>query len=170
MISRDYCKTMTAYNRWLNERLYPLCASLSDEERKRDRGAFFKSIHGTLDHIWWADAAWLGRFMQRQFPRAKLGELNFPEFAALMKARVEMDLLITDWAAQVDERWLGEPYTWTSGIDGKARTMPSWICVVQMFNHQTHHRGQLTTLLAQMGLDFGATDLPLLPGLITEQA
>ena len=62
MISPVHARTMAAYNAWMNERLYELCASLPDAERKRDRGAFFKSVHGTLNHLLYGDRAWMSRF------------------------------------------------------------------------------------------------------------
>ena len=65
MIAPAYCQLMARYNRWMNERLYALCAGLDDDERKRDRGAFFGSIHGTLNHLLWGDRMWLGRFTRR---------------------------------------------------------------------------------------------------------
>ncbi len=61
MISLIYARTMGAYNRWMNERLYEACAGLADAERKRDRGAFFKSVHGTLNHLLYGDRAWMSR-------------------------------------------------------------------------------------------------------------
>lgn len=60
-------------------------------------------------------------------------------------------------------QWLAEPITYTSKIDGKTRTVQKWILVTHMFNHQTHHRGQVTTLLSQMGFDVGSTDIPFMP-------
>jgi uncharacterized damage-inducible protein DinB len=113
----------------MNERLYELCAGLPDTERQRDRGAFFKSVHSTLNHLLYGDRAWMSRFTGRD-----LG-----------------------WREPADE------LTYTR-IDGRTRTLPAWLLVAHMFNHQTHHRGQLTTLLSQLGVDPGATDLPWLPG------
>jgi uncharacterized damage-inducible protein DinB len=66
------------------------------------------------------------------------------------------------WSASLSPAWLGEPLTYTSKIDGKTRTVPRWVLVTHMFNHQTHHRGQITTLLSQMGLDIGSTDIPFM--------
>ena len=59
---------------------------------------------------------------------------------------------------------MAAPFTYTSNVDGATRTLPSWILVAHLFNHQTHHRGQLTALLSQLGLDPGPTDLPFMPG------
>ena len=76
-----------------------------------------------------------------------------------------MDQDILDWTAGLTEAWLAQPLSWTSGVDGQTRTRPGWLLACHLFNHQTHHRGQLTTLLSQMGHDVGATDLPWMEGL-----
>ena len=67
MPPKTYFTTMARYNRWMNGRVYACCAELSDEERKKDRGAFFESIHGTLNHIILGDLIWIGRFTGKAF-------------------------------------------------------------------------------------------------------
>ena len=158
MISTAHARTMAAYNRWMNERLYELCAGLSDNERKRDRGAFFKSVHGTLNHLLYGDRSWMSRFTGRDLGWKGPADELYADFGELRSARAELDRLIEAWAARLD-------FTYTSRIDGRTRTLPAWLLVTHMFNHQTHHRGQLTTLLSQLGIDPGVTDLPWLPGL-----
>ena len=165
MISVAHARTMGAYNRWMNERLYETCAGLSDNERKRDRGAFFKSIHGTLNHLLYGDRAWMSRFLGRDLGWNGPADELYAGFEDLRRARAELDRLIEEWAARLEERWLAQDFTYTSRIDGRTRTFPAWLLVTHMFNHQTHHRGQLTTLLSQLGVDPGVTDLPWLPGL-----
>jgi len=59
--------------------------------------------------------------------------------------------------------WLAEKPTYESKVDGIVRTVPRWILVTHMFNHETHHRGQATTLLSQMGFDISTTDIPFMP-------
>jgi uncharacterized damage-inducible protein DinB len=132
----EWARTLAAYNRWMNERLYALCADLPDPERKRDRGAFFRSIHGTLNHLLLADRIWLGRFTGVPFEVASLGPADF-------------------------ERAL----RYTSVVNPAPRSVPFWAALTHFFNHQAHHRGQLTTLLMQAGVDPGVTDLIWLPEL-----
>ncbi|MBI3574063.1 MAG: damage-inducible protein DinB [Gammaproteobacteria bacterium] len=163
MFTGTYPQLMAEYNRWMNQRLYAVCAGLSDEERKRDRGAFFKSVHGTLDHILWGDRAWLARFNGKTYDTGPVGQLLCEDFPKLRAARAEMDDEIHAWARDVTPEWLAAPMTWTSKLYGFTQTQPRWVLVTQMFNHQTHHRGQVTTLLKQMGIDPGVTDIPLLP-------
>jgi uncharacterized damage-inducible protein DinB len=165
MITPSYCRAMAAYNRWMNARLYALCAELSDAERKRDRGAFFRSIHGTLNHLLYGDRSWMSRFLGRDLGWKGPADELYADYGELHAARQALDNMIIDWAAALSERWLRADVTYTSKIDGRVRTFPAWLLVTHMFNHQTHHRGQLTTLLSQLGLDPGVTDLPWLPEL-----
>jgi len=164
MYSGNHYQLMAEYNRWMNERLYAICADISDVDRRRDRGAFFRSVHGTLNHLYHGDQAWIGRFTNRPFV-ATIGHEFFATFEELRMAHKKLDDEIVAWAQTLSEDWLQSPSTYTSSVDGKTRTLPTWVLVVHMFNHQTHHRGQLTTLLKQLGVDPGITDIPWLPAL-----
>lgn len=155
----NYYTVMANYNEWMNQKLYALCADLPDTERKLDRGAFFKSIHGTLNHILIGDLIWLGRFTEQPFA-GKVSDELYSDFSELRAEREKLDRTIVTWTQNLTPDWLEQTLTYTSGIDRKTRTLPRWLLVTHMFNHQTHHRGQLTTLLSQMGLDPGVTDIP----------
>lgn len=159
----NYYLTMARYNQWMNQKLYALCSELSDEARKADRGAFFKSIHGTLTHLLYGDRTWMERFTQTSYPSLELGQGLDQDFTALHQARIAMDYTILQWATTLTPDWLNQPFEYTSNIDKQTRCFPTWLLVTHMFNHQTHHRGQITTLLSQLGLDPGITDLPWLP-------
>ncbi|HJV80990.1 DinB family protein [Noviherbaspirillum sp.] len=168
MIAPGYAQTMAAYNHWMNEKLYQACERLTDEERKSDRGAFFKSIHSTLNHIIWGDYMWLGRFTQetplaKTYPKASIGTDLYEDWHALRAARSAMDEDILAWAATLDTEWLAHDFSWYSGLTKSTRTRPAWLLVAHLFNHQTHHRAQVTTLLSQQGIDPGDTDLMLMP-------
>jgi uncharacterized damage-inducible protein DinB len=163
MFEGTYPALMAEYNVWMNAKLYAGCAQLSDEERKRNRGAFFESIHRTLDHLVWVDGAWLTRFNGRTYPSAVAGQPLYPEFDRLRAARDRLDQEILDWARGVTNEWLAEPMTWTSRLYGFTQTHPRWVQIVQMFNHQAHHRGQVHAMLTAAGVDVGPTDVPMLP-------
>ena len=165
MITAQHCSTMAAYNHWVNERLYAVCADLTDEERKADRGAFFKSIHSTLNHILYIDLSFFSRFTGDPPAVGEFGADIYDDFAELARQRVLVDQRMTEWSATLTPEWLATQVSFISRFDGITRTMAHWVLVTQMFNHQTHHRGQVTTLLSQMGLDIGSTDLPFMPGL-----
>jgi uncharacterized damage-inducible protein DinB len=163
MIDTEYCQTMAAYNRWMNSGVYDSAARLSDEERKADRKAFFRSIHSTLNHILWADRVWLPRFNGKSYPVGDIGADLYDSFAELLEARRAMDDEIGIWAAHLDDTQLTGTLTWYSKVARREMSRPRWLCVTQMFNHQAHHRGQVTTLLKQAGIDPGVTDLPWAP-------
>ena len=163
MKSTDYARRMARYNTWMNERLYAACASLSDAVRKEDVGAFFKSIHGTLNHLLVADRVWMGRFTGPIFVPASLAQELYADFDALRAERAGLDRAIENWAAKLTDQDLAGELAYTSIVNPQPRTIPMWIAVTHFFNHQTHHRGQLTTLLMQRGVDPGVTDLMWLP-------
>jgi len=163
MIDAEYCQTMAAYNGWMNRKVYEAAARLPDTQRKADRGAFFRSIHSTLNHILWGDRVWLPRFNGKTYPVGGMGVDLFDGFDALLEARCSMDDEISAWAAQLDGAQLAGTLAWFSKVAQCEMSRPRWLCVTQMFNHQTHHRGQVTTLLKQAGIDPGATDLPWAP-------
>lgn len=164
MTDPAHYQTLAEYNQWMNRKLYAICAEIPDAVRKQDQGAFFGSIHGTLNHLLFGDRVWIGRFINQLFT-AKIGDELYSDFAELRQAREQMDQQILAWTQQLSPEWLSQPFTFKSGVDGKTRTMPAWILVTHLFNHQTHHRGQLTTLLSQNGYNPGVTDLPMMPSL-----
>lgn len=168
VISPEYAQMMARYNQWMNAQIYAVCDRLSDDQRKNDRGAFFKSIHSTLNHLLWGDYTWIGRFTQgtalaKDYPKASVGKDLFLDWAELKAARATMDDDINTWAATINRLWLESNFTWYSGLTKSTRTKPAWLLVTHLFNHQTHHRGQVTTLLSQQGIDPGVTDLMLMP-------
>lgn len=156
---------MAAYNRWMNGRLYDASSRLSNEQRKRDLGAFFKSLHGTLNHLLLADRIWLGRFTQEPYPATSLDQELYSEFDELRRQREQTDNNITEWASSLRDSDFGGELHYTSIVNPRPRTCSFWAAVVHFFNHQTHHRGQVTTLLMQHGIDPGVTDLIWLPSL-----
>lgn len=165
MLNQAYCQTMAAYNQWINQKIYAICEGLPEDLRTRDMGAFFKSIHGTLNHLLYGDLVWLHRFTQQPLDGLTLGEDLYSDFAVLQRQRAKTDQVLIAWADAVTEGWLEQPFEYTSQVDNKLRVLPTWVLVTHLFNHQTHHRGQLTTLLTQLGHDPGVTDLLWLPKL-----
>lgn len=168
MISPEYAQLLARYNRWMNEKIYAASEQLSDAERKADLGAFFKSIHSTLNHLVWGDAMWLGRFtkgttLERAMPTTSANVDVHADWDALKVARIALDEELIVWAGSLDTTWLAQDFSWYSGMNKTTRSKPSWLLVTHMFNHQTHHRGQVTTLLSQQNIDFGSTDLMMMP-------
>ena len=162
MITKEYVRTMAAHNRWQNENAYNAADKLSDGERWLDRGAFFKSIHETLSHLLWGDQIWMHRFAGTPKPNA--GSIQesmrmITDWTALAKARKSFDEEIIRWSKEFDEKFLAGSLTWYSGAMSREITKPAAMLVVHMFNHQTHHRGQVHAMLTAAGAKTADTDL-----------
>ena len=174
MTTTAYVRQMAAYNQWMNEKVYAATARLPAGERSRDRGAFFHSIIGTLNHLVVGDTLWLKRFSRhaaRPNALAALGELPTPErldeilfqdLSALEVRRRLLDGAILAWATALTGPDLASnlQFKTTKGVDFER---PLDLVVMHFFNHQTHHRGQITTLLTQARQDVGVTDLLAMP-------
>ncbi|NLG77232.1 MAG: damage-inducible protein DinB [Xanthomonadaceae bacterium] len=159
----EHVRAMAAYNVWMNERLYAACSQVPDADRKRDLGAFFKSIHGTLNHILLADRIWMGRFEGIPYAFDTLRDELYADFEALKAARHSEDRRILAWVSARSNEELAREVAYVSKVTPKPRRYPLWFALSHFFNHQTHHRGQVTTLLCQLGVDPGLTDLIWLP-------
>jgi uncharacterized damage-inducible protein DinB len=164
MMSPEWLGALARYNSWMNEKLYGLAATLSDEERKRDRKAFFKSIHGTFNHLLVADRIWLGRFTGTAAPDGFMGpgirsldQELYSDFGELRRQRALTDQALSAWVAELTPERLAAPLVFMRR--GHKVESPLWWSVAHVFNHQTHHRGQITTLFTQQGRDPGSTDL-----------
>lgn len=162
MISREHALTLARYNRWMNDKLYAACGQLSDEQRKAERGAFFGSIHRTLNHLLVGDLIWLARFTGGSRDGLHIAQPLHEDHAALAAHRRQTDEALIAFAGTLTPEWLAADFEIHSSAYGVYRR-PAWLFVTHLFNHQTHHRGQITTLLSQQGIDIGATDLPVLP-------
>ncbi len=152
-------QTLCRYNRWMNEKLYAVCAAMPDELRKEDRGAWFRSMHGTLNHILLADRLWLGRFTNQPFAARSLDEELYSDFQTLWQERRKTDEEIARWLDALTAEQLLASFTYSMMTSPQPITQPLWQATLHCFNHQTHHRGQLTTLMEQAGYDSGMTDL-----------
>ena len=163
-----HARLMADYNRWMNVRLYAVCAELDDAERRKDRRAFFSSIHGTLNHLLLGDRIWLGRFLDEPFVVESLDEELYADFEELSRQRAITDDVIDRWVGELTDEQLNADFAYTSIVNPAPRRCPLWILVTHLFNHQTHHRGQVTQMLSALGVDYGTTDLVWLPGVVKD--
>ncbi len=123
-------------------------------------------MHGILNHLLLTDKAWLGRFTGEPFVVQSARSRKFcADWNELRRQRIETDNAIDNWLNSITDEQLQAPFTFTPISNPTTRTQTLWILAAHLFNHQTHHRGQLTTVMEQLGYDSGATDLPLLPDL-----
>ena len=154
----DHFQILATYNQRANERLYDACAGLSDADRRLDRKGFFRSIHGTLNHIMVGDRIWLGRFAGEQVPSTGLDAILYDDFDALRAARTEEDARIETFAAGLDESFLAGSIRYVN-YEGRAFDDPAALLVAHFFNHQTHHRGQIHDMLSQAGVATPVLDM-----------
>lgn len=161
---------MATYNQWMNAKVYEAAGKLPKEELVADRKAFFGSLLGTLNHIVVGDTIWLKRFAMHPARHAALDPVRtmamptsldailFTDLEPLYSHRRLIDNIIIEWAASLTDSDLTHTleYSNSKSVVGR-RNFAS--LVLHFFNHQTHHRGQATTLLSQAGQDVGITDL-----------
>ncbi|MGQ0701247.1 MAG: DinB family protein [Panacagrimonas sp.] len=161
---------LATYNQWMNDKLFDAAGRLTAQELAADRGAFFGSILGTLNHLVVADTIWLRRFRAHSARYATLepvadwpspnalDQVMFPEFGALREHRARMDRVILRWVESLAEADMEHALEYRN-TKGVLFRRPFSSLLLHLFNHQTHHRGQATTLLTQAGQDVGVTDL-----------
>lgn len=163
-IGPDYVRLMAAYNEWQNRTLYAAAKTTSDAERRQDRGAFFGSIHATLSHVLWGDQIWLSRLggesahPMPSAPDVADSQTTHETFAALHSDRQATDRALLRWATTVTGSDFQGDFTWESTSGGEL-TRPRWVLVVQLFNHGTHHRGQVHAMLTAAGATTQDTDV-----------
>jgi len=161
---------MADYNQWMNQSLYSAASSLSVAELNKNRGAFFGSIMATLNHILVGDTIWLKRFachpsnlvsleyVRELDPPSSLDAILHTELTSLLTVRKKMDALIIEFSNELTEEVLVSSFTYAN-TKGDLYTKNFGQLIQHFFNHQTHHRGQVSTLLSQAGVDIGMTDL-----------
>jgi uncharacterized damage-inducible protein DinB len=166
VITPAYAQKMARYNRWQNGAIYAAAGTLTDAQRREHRGAFFGSIHATLNHLLWADQMWLSRFGASAPAKSadiRSSTSQFESWDDLKRERAAFDETIVSWADGLSAADLEGDLVWFSGAAGREMRMPRWITITQVFNHQTHHRGQVHCLLTGFGARTEPTDLPFMP-------
>lgn len=171
MTLQPHFAQLATYNQWMNAKLYTAAGKLSTSDLTEERGAFFGSIFGTLNHIAVADTIWLKRFATHAASSARtlevmvalpaperLDQTLFDDLEGLKTHRHWLDSVIINWVAALTEDDLGTTLSYHNrqGVASKRRYSS---LILHFFNHQTHHRGQVSTLLSQAGVEVGVTDL-----------
>lgn len=152
---------MAAYNAWCNERIYEIAAQLSDTDYHADRGAFFKSVNGTLNHLLATDRIWMKRFTGQGDALNRLDAILFDDFVSLRQARRKEDERIIAYIDGLSEADLAGQLRYQPLSNPVDIEQPLVSALVHVFNHQTHHRGQVHCLLTGFGLDAPSLDLIL---------
>jgi uncharacterized damage-inducible protein DinB len=166
--AKDQISLMARYHTWATERLLSSIAPIPEESYRRPCGLFFRSIHGTLNHLLLTD-----------------GELWFPRFAEGRSASLPLDAEVESDRAVLASRLVAAAARWPGHVGslddaalsgdlrytattGEARSMPMSGALLHVFNHATHHRGQITAAISMLGFEFPPLDLPYL--IFSEQA
>ncbi len=152
---------LAGYNAWCNRRLYDAAAQLSDAEYRADRGAFFKSLHGTLNHILVADRIWMRRFTGEGDAPNRLDLILFESFDDLRRAREAEDARIIAYAEDLTDARLNGLFRYRTIVKPAEVEQPLAPALIHFFNHQTHHRGQAHCILTGLGVDAPSFDLVL---------
>ena len=147
----EHFKRFAAYNAWANARLYDAATALTDFERKRDIRGYFQSLHGTLNHLLAADRIWLKRLTGEGEAPARLGEILFTDFNALREVREAEDARLTAYVGALSGDALDRIVAYEN-TRGEPKSLAVKMILAHVFNHQTHHRGQATHMLRQLGV------------------
>ena len=151
-------RMLARYNALANRRVYEACARLGDAELEKERPAFFGSIHGTLNHVLVGDRIWLARFGGEEVPSTGLDAVLYEDFDGLRRAREHEDERIQAFASGLPDGFLGGTMRYVNEA-GKTYEDPVRLLVAHLFNHQTHHRGQIHDLLTQTNVPPPVLDL-----------
>lgn len=148
---KSHFALMADYNAWANARLYGMASRLPDEQYRRDVSAYFKSLHGTLNHIMCADLIWMSRLTGVGEPPTKLDAILFDDRESLWTARQEVDQRITTYVDSLSDAQLEATWNYRM-LNGTVQTQRRRETLAHLFNHQTHHRGQAHTILTLLGV------------------
>jgi len=148
-----------AYNSVMNNRILNCCETLDESVLLEDLGAYFGSILGTLNHLINADELWLSRFTGAPHDVMALNQIRFDSLEKVRDRRTELDKTIYAFVASLDPVKIQRTLSYKSFVTPQKREEVLGKALLHFFNHQTHHRGQITTLLFQKGRDPGLTDL-----------
>ena len=147
----DHYRMFAAYNAWANRALYDAVGKLDDEAYRRNLGAFFGSLHGTLNHLLAADRIWLKRFTGAGEAPTSLDAILHEDFAGLDAARAAEDARLIAFIDTLTEERIAGDFTYTPVTNPNPVTHPLGPALTHVFNHQTHHRGQCHAMLTALG-------------------
>jgi uncharacterized damage-inducible protein DinB len=156
---QSHFRMMALYNAWANTRLYEAAAEIDAEAYHAPRGAYFGSLHGTLNHILVGDRIWMRRFTGEGDAPTRLDAILYDEITGLRAAREQEDARIVCFIDTLDETALGGLFTYRTITNPTDVTQPLSPALAHFFNHQTHHRGQAHCLLTQITGDAPSLDL-----------
>lgn len=156
-MNTDDFRLLYDFNAWANQRMLDACAALTGEQFTRDLGSSFKSVRDTLAHIYGAQWVWLERWHGR-VPTGLPAASDFPDFETVKKRFAEIDRNLVDYVASLNANDVQRVIEFKT-MAGTAFAQPLWQMLQHLANHGTYHRGQVTTMMRQMGAKATSTDL-----------
>ncbi|MDB2548509.1 DinB family protein [Paracoccaceae bacterium] len=165
MITPQFCEQMARYNSWQNTNIRSSLSACSHQVLTAERGAYFGSILGTLNHLLWGDQIWMSRFDNGEGPRASVDQSSelTKTFRDWKEEREKLDRRIIGWVCDLTQITLEEELTWFSRVYQKEIRINKSLAIVHMFNHQTHHRGQIHSMMTAIGIETLPTDIIAMP-------
>jgi uncharacterized damage-inducible protein DinB len=154
----NYFPLMARFNAWVNPKIYDCVARLSDQDYRRDRGAFFGSIHRTLNHLLVVDRMWTARIAGTEHGIRSLDQILYEDFAELRAARDEEDRRFVALVDELTPEQLQRPILYRRVLGTGTEEARAAHILLTLLNHQTHHRGQVHTMLTQSGIEPPAID------------
>jgi uncharacterized damage-inducible protein DinB len=148
---KEHFALMAQYNAWANARLYRMVGQLPDEQYRRDVSAYFKSLHGTLNHLLAADCIWLRRLTGTGVAPPRLDAILYEDFAGLTEARRAEDERLRSFVENLTDEQLEATIEYRM-FDGSLQQQKLREVLAHLFNHQTHHRGQAHAILTALGM------------------
>jgi uncharacterized damage-inducible protein DinB len=159
MVTLELLRFLFQYNQWADRRTLDACASLTNEQFTRNLGSSFGSVRDTLAHLYGAEWVWNERFQGRA-PSGLPGSSAYPDLASVRAKLEEMDRYYLDFVSKLTQQDLDRVIRYKS-LTGEEFSNPMWQSLHQLSNHATYHRGQVVTLLRQLGVKPVSTDLIL---------
>jgi len=147
------------FNTWANEKIMTSCKKLTETEYKKDRRAFFSSIHGTLNHLLVVDRAYISRIEGKDHRLKSLDQILYEKLFKLREARIKEDKRLVDLVNRLSEKSIHKEITYR-GVETGKHTYTINLILITLFNHQTHHRGQIHNMLSQAGVKPPQIDIP----------
>ena len=157
MVTPELLRTLFQYNQWADGRLLDACSPLTNEQFTRDLGSSFRSVRDTLVHLYGAEWVWNER-MEGRSPTSLVSGTGFPDLASVRAKLEEMDSYYLDFVTRLTQQDLDRVFTYKS-FAGEEFSNPIWQTLHQLSNHASYHRGQVVTLLRQLGAKPATTDL-----------
>ena len=147
------------FNKWANEKILNSCKKLKEIEYKKNRKSFFSSIHGTLNHLLVVDRAYIARIEEKDHGLKSLDQILYENLFQLEEARIKEDKHLVDLVNSLSEESIHKEITY-KGFETGNTTYTINLILITLFNHQTHHRGQVHNMLSQAGIQPPQIDIP----------